>query len=176
MQSTVHERRRTFAPSNVADLPKPFQLWATFEFHVAGLDLLPASSFSIHTFFSHKCEWYLNSWNQSLTKILFFSNRWRFSKSSTYWSIFRPTVDIICCVSIALIMSDQASAIPYPIPPDGDQRIGNRIVVTSAVLIVPATVLIVLRLYVRTRITRATGFDDLLIVMSLVRIVTIIRH
>ncbi|MCJ1260710.1 hypothetical protein MMC22_000572 [Lobaria immixta] len=64
-------------------------------------------------------------------------------------------------------MSDQASAIPYPVPPDGDQRIGNRIVVTSAVLIVPATVLIVLRLYVRTRITRATGFDDLLIVMSL---------
>ena len=56
-----------------------------------------------------------------------------------------------------------------PLPPGGDQNIGNRLVILQSVLISIATTFIALRLYVRTRITHALGLDDFFIVLALVR-------
>lgn len=56
-----------------------------------------------------------------------------------------------------------------PPPPGGDQNHGNRIIILQSILLPLATALIVLRLYVRTRIIRALGLDDLSIVVALVR-------
>ena len=61
-------------------------------------------------------------------------------------------------------------------PPGGDQRIGGRLVVISSVLIVPGTILVALRLYVRTRITRTLGLDDVFLMLSLVSIRIVIQQ
>ena len=54
-------------------------------------------------------------------------------------------------------------------PPGGDRNIGGRLVVLQSILISFATLLIALRLYVRSRIIRALGLDDFFIVLALVR-------
>ena len=56
-----------------------------------------------------------------------------------------------------------------PPPPGGDQHIGYHLIVLRSFLIVPATIIIALRLYTRARITRSPGLDDFFIVLALVR-------
>ncbi|CAL8584531.1 hypothetical protein XPA_010122 [Xanthoria parietina] len=59
-----------------------------------------------------------------------------------------------------------------PPPPGGDQNRGDDIIITQFVLISIATILVGLRLWVRSRLTRKIGWDDILITLAL--IITII--
>ena len=56
-----------------------------------------------------------------------------------------------------------------PPPPGGDESRGADIIVTQFVLIGVATILVCLRLWVRSKVTRKLGWDDILIAVSLVR-------
>lgn len=65
-----------------------------------------------------------------------------------------------------------ASGPPAPLgppPPGGDQNRGDDIIITQFVLISIATILVGLRLWVRSRLTRKIGWDDILITLALVR-------
>ncbi|KAL8801052.1 MAG: hypothetical protein Q9182_004744 [Xanthomendoza sp. 2 TL-2023] len=53
-------------------------------------------------------------------------------------------------------------------PPDGDRHRGADIIVTQFVFTSIATVLVCLRLYVRAKITRKVGWDDILIAIALI--------
>ena len=55
-----------------------------------------------------------------------------------------------------------------PEPPDGDQSRGEDIIISQFVLMGIATLLIALRLWVKGRIMRKIGWDDLLITLALV--------
>ncbi|KAI4267416.1 MAG: hypothetical protein L6R38_008266 [Xanthoria sp. 2 TBL-2021] len=54
-----------------------------------------------------------------------------------------------------------------PPPPGGDQNRGEDIIITQFVLISIATILVGLRIWVRSRMTRKIGWDDILITMAL---------
>ena len=55
-------------------------------------------------------------------------------------------------------------------PPDGgDRNKATAFITVASVLVSIATVLVTLRLYVRTRIVKKPGWDDYLILLALVR-------
>lgn len=60
------------------------------------------------------------------------------------------------------------SAPSGPPPPGGDQNRGEDIIITQFVLISIATILVGLRIWVRSRMTRKIGWDDILITIALV--------
>ncbi|KAL8782736.1 MAG: hypothetical protein Q9213_005160 [Squamulea squamosa] len=55
-----------------------------------------------------------------------------------------------------------------PPPPGGNQNRGEDIIITQFVLISIATILVSLRLWVRSRLTRKIGWDDILITLALI--------
>ena len=58
---------------------------------------------------------------------------------------------------------------PLPSPPKyGDHNRGSSILVTETIFVAIGTVLVLARLYVRSRIIRSLGLDDLFIVLGLV--------
>lgn len=55
-----------------------------------------------------------------------------------------------------------------PEPVDADRNGNNLIIVLQSVLVIIATTLVVLRLYVRSMILKSVGLDDLFMVIALV--------
>lgn len=54
-------------------------------------------------------------------------------------------------------------------PAGGDQHRGEQLTILQSVFLFVATVLILLRLYVRTRVVPSLGLDDVFILLALVR-------
>ena len=63
----------------------------------------------------------------------------------------------------------EAPNAPLPPPPvDGDRNRGSSIMITETIFVAIGTVLVLARLYVRSRVIKSLGLDDLLIVLGLV--------
>ena len=54
-------------------------------------------------------------------------------------------------------------------PPGGDDDIGYKLVAVAIATISVASVVVAIRLYVRIKLVRAVGWDDSLMLLSLVR-------
>lgn len=165
---TVHERQSCFHWTPLI-CPKRFQLWAAVNFFdPLSLIRFQHDHLAVIRFPRINFEKNLDFWKQSLINNLFFQIDEDLIGLQPTDQVPGLKSTLLC--SHCVIMSQR---IPLPYlspPPNGDQRIGVRLVAIGSVLIVPGTILVALRLYVRTRITRTLGLDDFFVVLSLVRI------